>query len=426
MYFLYEIINGFSPKEKGFIFMWGLAALAVAAIFLIIERWLDIRRRMDVNAPLFTEKIRDLILRKRLKEAYALCRAGGDRALGRIFAAGIKRSVSSPALVKTTMEAEFLRAIPAMDKRLNLILMVGNTSTMLGLMGTIFGLIIAFTAISEPGVAAVEKSAMLAAGISTAMNTTLVGLIISIPSILAFSMLRTRVDRAIKELDRYSLPILRILVPGDAVQTDYRFSGKRIKEEIDTEPNIGPMMSLIVILIPLLLTSAEFVKIGAIELFLPTPSSKESPVEKKEEKKEEQNLNLKIEILETGIKITHSLQKGESMVIPKAKGDYDIELLKKSLADVKKAALVSMINPEHREEAGALSLSDLFSRYLLVRDEARALGLMKDLEVVQISGQGETGYQTIVSVIDAARETKVGQETVSLFPDVELAMKVEE
>ncbi|MBD3314765.1 MAG: hypothetical protein GF344_03175, partial [Chitinivibrionales bacterium] len=273
MNILTEILNAFTPGAGGFVFMWVLAAVAALAAVLIVERWIDIARRTNVDSEKLTNKLRDLIRDNKYDEAYRICVSAGKRALPRVVGAGIYRAQQTPELIRSGMEEESLHVIPILEKRLNLILMLGNIATLLGLMGTIFGLILSFDAVAQPDVEAVEKSSMLASGISTAMNTTLLGLSISIPCVLIFSILKSRVDNAVQEIDRYAKAVLKVLLPGGSVQKGYRVSGRRIQEEVDTEPNIAPMMNLMVILIPLLLSSAEFIKIGAIELKLPESSA---------------------------------------------------------------------------------------------------------------------------------------------------------
>ncbi|MGD9200113.1 MAG: MotA/TolQ/ExbB proton channel family protein, partial [Chitinispirillia bacterium] len=246
-----ELIRAFYPSQDGFFFMWILASLAVFALILIMERWFDIQRRTNVDAEGFTENIIKLIRENKNDEAYSVCCAAGKRALPRIFGAGIKNINESSEIILGAMEEESLHLIPVLEKRINYILMFGNISTLLGLMGTIYGLILSFAAVARPDVNPVEKSSLLAAGISTAMNTTLFGLIISVPCIFLFSILRSKIDGAIYNIDRYSTSILRVLLPAESVSKNYRVSGKRVKEEVDTEPNIAPMMNLMVILIPL-------------------------------------------------------------------------------------------------------------------------------------------------------------------------------
>jgi len=430
MHLFAELLRGFSPAQNGFLFMWSLAAIALVAAALVMERWLELRRRTDVNAPLFTERIRKLILDGKMDEAYRLCMSGGQRALPGIFGAGIGRAITSPELVRAAMEEESSHIIPSMNRRVGLIRMLGNVSTLLGLMGTIYGLILSFSSVGRPGIAAVEKSALLASGISTAMNTTLLGLIISIPCLMAFSMFRTRIDAAVQEFDRYTLSVVRVLIPDEKVINTHRFSERRVKEEAENGVNMGPLMSLIVILIPLLLTSAEFVKIGALEIKLPHSSEEASLSRPQTEKSGADTvLALEVEVTGEGFNINHyfmeqveSAKSGEAYVdIPLVGGSYNFDALKARLAEVKRMALFEIIKTVNPDLSADSSLVQLSREYSKMRSHFTIAGLFSDHESIQISAEDRIRYQTLVSVMDAARDMWTDNGQLAMFPDVYLS-----
>lgn len=434
MHLITELLKGFLPGQSGFLFMWGLAVMAFIAAVIIIERWIELNRRLGVDAPLFTEKIRGLILDGNFKDAYQICLSGGERALPSVFRAGIEKAATSPQLVTAAMEEEFLRIIPAINRRISLVLTFGHVSTLLGLMGTIYGLILSFSAVGKPGVAAVAKSALLASGISTAMNTTLFGLTISIPCILAYSMFRSRIDAAVTELDRYVLPVVKTLLPEDATLQDFKFSVRRVKEEADTEPNIGPMMSLLVILIPLLLTSAEFIKIGAIEIKTPASSEETSLLDSMVEESAS-DLGLELEVTKDGFNISHYFKKDETadgreveieddlnviMDIPLVNGSYDFKTLRSRLAEAKRAALFRIVSKVNNEIPSDIELAGLFFEYSKMRNLFTIAGLFTDHEDIRITADDAIEYQTLVSVMDTARDMWTEKGRILMFPNVSL------
>ena len=424
MHLFAELLQGFSITQDGFLFMWGLAAIAIAAAVLVVERGIELSRKTKVDAPLFTERVLSLIRNKKINEAYELCVLGGGMALPRIFGRTIKQALTTPQLARYAMEEEFIRSAASLDKRVNLILSFGHISTLLGLMGTIYGLILAFSAAGMQGVAAIEKSVLLASGISTAMNTTLLGLIISIPCIIAYSMLRTRIDEDINELDRHALPLLRSLVADDKDLQDYKLSRIRTNEDKESSPNLGPMMSLIIILIPLLLTSAEFVKVGEIELNLPAPSEEEvvlsdSPAEMELDKL---RLGLVVDITESGFNISHQLQEeGEESYIPLINGSYDFLALKMKLAEIKREVLIEIIKGVYADLPPESTLAQLFTIYLKKRDYFSTSGSFSDSNSIQISADDSVQYQHFISVMDVARDIRTNHGRVSMFPDVVVA-----
>lgn len=414
--------------------MWVLALMALCAVILVIERWFDIGKRTAVDAESFTNRIKQLLEENKREEAIQLCDAGGKRVLPKIFGAGIRKSAEQSELVRNVMEQETLHVIPILEKRSSYILMFANTATLVGLMGTIYGLILSFAAVARPDVAPVEKSSLLASGISTAMNTTLLGLIISVPCVLAYSILRSKSDRAIQEIDRYSVSLLRILLPVSGISKNYRLSARRIKEEIQSEADIKPMMNLMVILIPLLLSSSEFVKIGAIELKLPQSSSAASNASVPQQKKDAL-LDLGIYITDKGFNLYHYFKSKQheeqdedsgstdtdsdnSVDIPKNNGAYDYEALNAELAKVKQKVLLEIIRSVNPGVASDAALVKLFNYY--IKNDFDAIEMFKDHEAVKIIAEEQVKYQTVISVMDAARGTRSAAGIVTLFPDVSL------
>ena len=434
MSFFLDFLKSFSPGESGFLFMWGLTLLGAAAFIIAVERWLTLVKCAALDAPAFTREIRKLAAENRLEEASRLCRSGGTRVLAQVFGAGIEKAMALRCDPRHAMREKFLSLIPRMDKRVDLVLAFGNVATMLGLMGTIYGLIIAFGAVSRPEVSAVEKTAMLATGISAAMNTTLFGLIISIPCVVAYTMLRNGINTLTDDLDRYVLSLLKVLAPEHRAEEDFQISRGRIKHEEDTEPNIGPMMSLIVILIPLLLTSAEFIKVGSVDLKLPDASAQEEKLE--DDKKEEESLSLGLNLTVTakGFNLSHHFKATtpeeedsvENAGIPLKEGKYDFEALKKELAEIKRKALAAVIaerNPDVSADETLLRLYATYTKNLKAFGEAKNFA---DHEAIQISAENGVKYQTLISAMDAARDTRVEQGKITLFPNVSLAMGVSE
>jgi len=426
-----ELLKAFLPDQDGFVFMWILAFMALASLALIIERWFDIKRRTNVDTESFIDHLKMLVKDKKIDEAYRLCCTSGRRALPRIVGAGIKRAGEPTEVILSAMEEESLHLIPVLEKRVNYILMFGNVSTLVGLMGTIFGLILSFAAVAQPDVDPVEKSSMLASGISTAMNTTLLGLMISVPCVLIFSIFRSKIDIAIQEIDRYAASLLKVLLPTETVRKEYRVTGRRIKEEVDTEPNIAPMMNLMVILIPLLLSSAEFVKIGAIELKLPESSQGGGGGDADEKKNA--RLNLGIVITKKGFDLFHYFkesvedkeEKQEELPvekpteIPKKNGKFDFETLNETLAKVKKKALFDIIRSSNPDVPEGSSLQQLYNHY--IKNDYSTVEAFNDHEGVKIVAEEKIRYETVIAVMDAARGTKTPNGKVTMFPNVSLA-----
>jgi len=424
-----EFLKSFQPTQNGFFFMWILTGIAFTALLIMLERWHCINRLTNIDAPRFVDKLLNLINSGKRNEAVALCESGNRFALSRILGAGIKKSENIPELMRPAMEEESLHMIPKLEKRLVLIVTFGNLATLLGLMGTIYGLILAFAAVAQPDVSPMEKSSMLASGISAAMNTTLLGLVIAVPCVLIYSILRSRIDDAISEIDRYAIAILKLLTPEGTVQKNFSISSQRVTEEVDTEPNMVPFMNLMVVLIPLLLSSSEFVKIGMIELKLPESNQGAGGGGGNSESEKVATIDLGVVVTEKGFNLYHyfksdtganaAAEDENSVEIPLKEGEFDFETLNKKLSEVKQKALYGIMKSVKPELTPTTPLGKLYSEYSKF-DLSKSKAFV-DHENVKIVAEEKIKYQTIVSVMDAARAVTTDYGTVTMFPNVSIA-----
>jgi biopolymer transport protein ExbD len=307
--------------------------------------------------------------------------------------------------------------------------MFGNTSTLLGLLGTVFGLIMSFAAVGRPGVAAVEKSAMLANGISAAMNATLVGLSISIPCVLVYAWLRSRVDMALQEIDRYAIAILKILNPPSVKEKALSTIGRKREEEEPADTDVTPMLNLMVLLIPFLLTQSEFTKIGAIEMKLPESSQGAGAGSGGMDQQQAAKLDLGIVITAKGFNLFSYFKTDTASAagaaaslapdIPLKNDDYDYEELNRKLADIKKKVLVTVLREYKPSLSEKLPLAELYSSFSKL--PPGSLTNFVDHDAVKIVAEEKIKYKTVVAVMDAARGTRTDQGNVNMFPNVSIA-----
>ncbi len=210
-----EIFRNFSPDVAGYLYMWALMIAAVFAVAIMIERAIYILGRSDINAEKFMGEIRKLVTAGKLEDALDLCLRAKDRALPKVVASGLRSVVNKQQVdfrsIQNAVDEGMLEVIPKLQARTNYLAMLANIATLLGLLGTIYGLIIAFRSISAPGIDASEKARLLAAGISTAMNTTLLGLFIAIPTIFAYTYLTNRTGKIIDEIDEHMVKLINLL-----------------------------------------------------------------------------------------------------------------------------------------------------------------------------------------------------------------------
>lgn len=213
-----EVLKGFGTDQSGWLFMWFLLLFGVFAVAISIERSYYILVRSNINAPRFMAEIRKLVKAGDYKKALALCTAANEKALSQVVMAGLKKVCESETIdfrsIQNSVDEGTLEVIPKLQERTGFLAMIGNVSTLLGLMGTIYGLIEAFRSVSAPGIDATLKAQMLASGIAVAMNTTLLGLMVAIPAILIYTFIHNKTIKIIDEIDEHTVKLIN-LITGD-------------------------------------------------------------------------------------------------------------------------------------------------------------------------------------------------------------------
>ena len=180
------------------------------AVAIVIER----TRALYWTYPMrgsrkFFENIRELVFTDRLQDAIALCDRYGKKPAARVVKEGLLRGGQPIGLVEQGLEIAVSENVQQVQRRTGFLAMVGNVATLLGLLGTIAGLIQSFEGVGSAD--AQQKTALLALGISTAMNATMLGLGIAIPCMVSFSFLANRANRLIAEIDQAALKVTDIL-----------------------------------------------------------------------------------------------------------------------------------------------------------------------------------------------------------------------
>lgn len=142
--------------------------------------------------------------------------------IARIVAAGVARMSQSPRRddIEMAMEEGVLEAIPKLERRTSYIAVLANIATLLGLLGTIIGLIAAFESIT--GVDPSKKAELLSASISTAMNTTAFGLISAIPLLLFHAMLQNKTTEIVDSLEMASVKVVNMLSSQQTISNKTR------------------------------------------------------------------------------------------------------------------------------------------------------------------------------------------------------------
>ena len=204
--------------KEGGIFMWIILAVFAVGIGIIIERIILIFR-FQVNSKGLWQKVFNLVKGGRLQEAVSLCRKS-EAPLPRIFCSGLRQANASEKKIQNAVDEVMLEVMPELEKRTGHLTILANIATLTGLLGTIFGLRLAFTAVAmaDP----TQKAGILAQGISQALNTTAFGLLVAVPILLSYSFIQSKITRIIDEIDQFSVKLINLLSeqePKDGSET---------------------------------------------------------------------------------------------------------------------------------------------------------------------------------------------------------------
>jgi biopolymer transport protein ExbB len=195
--------------QEGGAFMYPIAVVLVIGLAIALERWLVLTAAKSANRSAF-DRILPMLQKKDYPGVLNFGKSS-DAPIARIIAAGIARLAQSPRRddVELAMEEGVMEAMPRLEKRTAYLATLANISTLLGLLGTIIGLIQAFTAVANADPA--EKAALLSSSIAVAMNTTAFGLIAAIPLLLIHSMLQSKTTEIIDSLEMAGVKCLNII-----------------------------------------------------------------------------------------------------------------------------------------------------------------------------------------------------------------------
>lgn len=189
---------------------WVIAVMSFYLIALVV--WMALRYRTRVAMPRsFVREIEGLLEHQRYSEAYHRL-AAHDSLLARVLAAGVRKLPAGLPAAQRAMELSNEDATMEMEHRTTYLATVGTLGPMIGLVGTVYGMIIAFRVIATEG--ATPQASQLAAGISTALFATLLGIGIAIPAIFFYSLFRNRIARLSLEVAMAAEPLLEQFVPG--------------------------------------------------------------------------------------------------------------------------------------------------------------------------------------------------------------------
>ncbi len=206
MELIYSIVGFF---VAGGPFMYPILIVAAVGAAIAIERYVTLTLVRAKNQMVWN-KVQPALTSGDFDKAREMTSNDGS-AISRLLSMGLARqgAVRRREDIEIAMEESMMEIIPQLEKRTPYVALASNIATLLGLLGTIMGLIQAFTAVSDANPA--EKADLLSASISVAMNTTAFGLIVAIPLLITNSVLVAKAGEIVDSLEMASVKALNVI-----------------------------------------------------------------------------------------------------------------------------------------------------------------------------------------------------------------------
>jgi biopolymer transport protein ExbB/TolQ len=206
MDFLTKFIDGLD------IFLWPLVALAIAATWVVFERFYALLFKYNGNCSKLMEKVQSYIIDNNIEQALNLCNSKKNAAINQVFKAALLNADRPIDEIQDHVEVASMSVVPKLQHRVTYIFTIANVATLIGLLGTIYGLVFTFDSIGAAD--ASQKQALLSFGIASALYSTAAGLLIAIPCMLFYGYFFNRINTMIDEIDHYSSRLVMLLRTG--------------------------------------------------------------------------------------------------------------------------------------------------------------------------------------------------------------------
>jgi len=192
---------------KGGPILWVILVLAVPVLAIVVERILYFRRIATDEDKLFA-RVKNAIEKGHFDEALAICDTV-EAPLGGLIRAGIENRTLPEADLKEAVRDAAVKELPQIEHSIQVVNVIANISPLMGLLGTVSGIISSFNVLGQFG--AVSDPSVLAKGISEALLTTAAGIVIAVPSMVAYAWLSGKANAVIGRLEGQANDLVRIV-----------------------------------------------------------------------------------------------------------------------------------------------------------------------------------------------------------------------
>jgi len=195
---MWEIIQAGGPV------MWPIIACSIGAAAIILERLWTLQEKRVIPREL-TDKVWKLVETRTLTDRH-ITALENNSPLGRVLAAGLQNRDRGRDIMKEVVEDTGRHVVHELERFLNTLGTIAAITPLLGLLGTVTGMISAFEAITTQGVG---DARVLSGGIGEALITTAAGLIVAIPALIGYRYLRGQVDALVIEMEKQAIKLVQ-------------------------------------------------------------------------------------------------------------------------------------------------------------------------------------------------------------------------
>ena len=205
MDFFYSIVAFFA---SGGVFMYPILLVFAVGVAIAVERYITLTQVTAKNQAVW-EKVQPLLANGEFDEARDMT-SNDESTISRVLNMGLslQGAVRRREDIEIAMEESMMEIVPRLEKRTPYVALASSIATLLGLLGTIMGLIQAFTAVANANPA--EKADLLSASISVAMNTTAFGLMVAIPLLITHAILTSKTGDIVDSLEMATVKALNV------------------------------------------------------------------------------------------------------------------------------------------------------------------------------------------------------------------------
>jgi biopolymer transport protein ExbB len=210
----YSIVGFFST---GGMFMYPILIVFAVGVAIAVERYITLSLITNKNQSIWDE-IQPMLNQGEFEKAREVTEQD-ESTISKVLSMGLARqgAVRRRDDIEIAMEESMMEIVPQLEKRTPYVALGANVATLLGLLGTIMGLIQAFTAVANANPA--EKADLLSASISVAMNTTAFGLMVAIPLLITHTVLTSKTGQIVDGLEMATVKVLNVITKTSKRQT---------------------------------------------------------------------------------------------------------------------------------------------------------------------------------------------------------------